>query len=66
MSSRGQGRAVLRPPPTDRMPSKFLDPERVEPSTGGPRRGGIAKEDAGGKHKAEGRKCAAESRSTSF
>ena len=31
MSSRGQGRGVLRPPPTDCVPSKFLDPERVEP-----------------------------------
>jgi hypothetical protein len=33
---------------------------------GMPRRGGIAKEDTGGKHKAEGRKCTAESRSSSF
>ena len=31
MSSRGQGRGVLRPPPTDGVPSKFLDPEGVEP-----------------------------------
>jgi hypothetical protein len=33
---------------------------------GRPRRGGIAKEDTGSKHKAEGRKCTAESRSSSF
>jgi hypothetical protein len=32
----------------------------------GARRGGIAKEDTGGKHKAEGRKCTAESRTNSF
>jgi len=31
MSSRGQGRGVLRPPPTDCVPSKFLDPGGVEP-----------------------------------
>jgi hypothetical protein len=30
MSSRGQGRAVLRPPPTDCIPRKFPDPEGVE------------------------------------
>jgi hypothetical protein len=31
VSSRGQGRWVLRPPPTDGVPSKFLDPETVDP-----------------------------------
>jgi hypothetical protein len=31
MSSRGQGRGVLRPPPTDCVPSKFPDPGGVEP-----------------------------------
>ena len=31
-----------------------------------PRHGGIAKEDTGGKHKAEGRKCTVESRASSF
>ena len=31
MNSRGQGRGGLRPPPTDGVPSKILDPEGVEP-----------------------------------
>ena len=31
MSSRGQGRGVLRPPPTGCVPSKILDPGEVEP-----------------------------------
>ena len=31
MSSRGQGRGVLRPPPTGCVPSKILDPGGVEP-----------------------------------
>jgi len=31
MSSRGQGRGVLRPLPTDCVPSKILDPGGVEP-----------------------------------